>query len=97
MKTCFQSVQHRLEHRIGYFDLLGFDFMLDDSLNVRRPYLALQLIVITALLFMESTAVTIEGKQHFCMQLHEQHQYEARNTCAAMALLFKESITVPVS
>jgi hypothetical protein len=35
MSTCFQSVRHKLSHRVGFFDLLGFDFMLDSQLNVR--------------------------------------------------------------
>ena len=34
MVTCFQSVRHKLTHKIGFFDLLGFDFMLDAQLNV---------------------------------------------------------------
>ena len=34
MVYCFQSVRYKLEKRLGYFDLLGFDFMLDENLNV---------------------------------------------------------------
>lgn len=36
MSTCFHSVRHKLSHKIGYFDLLGFDFMLDAHFNVRH-------------------------------------------------------------
>ena len=36
MTTCFQSVRNKLSHKLGYFDLLGFDFMLDAELNVSR-------------------------------------------------------------
>lgn len=36
MTTCFQSVRNKLTHKLGYFDLLGFDFMLDAELNVSR-------------------------------------------------------------
>ncbi len=32
--TCFNSIQHKLENRVGYFELLGFDFMLDAEFNV---------------------------------------------------------------
>ncbi|CAI8024141.1 Protein polyglycylase TTLL10 [Geodia barretti] len=39
MSTCFQSVRHKLSHRVGFFDLLGFDFMLDSQLNVRATHL----------------------------------------------------------
>lgn len=34
MLYCFQSVRFKLQSRLGYFDLLGFDFMMDESLNV---------------------------------------------------------------
>ena len=38
MLTCLHSVRHKLSHSIGYFDLLGFDFMLDAQFNVRYMY-----------------------------------------------------------
>ena len=34
MLICFQSVQYKLERKRGYFDLLGFDFMVDDNMKV---------------------------------------------------------------
>lgn len=38
MTICFKSVKHKLTHAIGYFELLGFDFMLDADFNVRLKY-----------------------------------------------------------
>lgn len=43
MLTCFHSVQHKLENRIGYFELLGFDFMLDSELNVSMIHFTMYL------------------------------------------------------
>ena len=34
MLICFRSVEHKLERKSGYFDLLGFDFMIDDNMKV---------------------------------------------------------------
>ena len=34
MTVCFKSVKYKLKHAIGFFDLLGFDFMLDTDMNV---------------------------------------------------------------
>ena len=34
MLICFQSVQCKLERKRGYFDLLGFDFMVDENMRV---------------------------------------------------------------
>ena len=43
MLGCHHSVAHKLEHKMGYFELLGFDFMLDSTHHVS----SLQVIVIT--------------------------------------------------
>ena len=34
MTTCFLTIKDKLDNRLGFFELLGFDFMLDDSLKV---------------------------------------------------------------
>ena len=34
MATCFLTVKDKLDNKLGFFELLGFDFMLDDSLKV---------------------------------------------------------------
>ncbi|XP_065834366.1 protein polyglycylase TTLL10-like [Oscarella lobularis] len=34
MMKCFHSVRHRLKCRLGFFELLGFDFMIDDDMKV---------------------------------------------------------------
>ena len=33
---CFHSVRHRLKCRLGFFELLGFDFMIDDDMKAKR-------------------------------------------------------------
>jgi len=35
MLYCFYAVKHRLKSRIGYFDLYGFDFLIDENMKVR--------------------------------------------------------------
>lgn len=34
MKACLRSVEGKLERKLGYFDLLGFDFMIDSDFKV---------------------------------------------------------------
>ena len=34
MATSFLTVKDKLDNKLGFFELLGFDFMLDDSLKV---------------------------------------------------------------
>jgi len=39
MLYCFFAVKHRLKSRIGYFDLYGFDFLIDDRMKVHGDVL----------------------------------------------------------
>ncbi|CAH1239473.1 TTLL10 [Branchiostoma lanceolatum] len=34
MLHCFHSVRHKIQCRLGYFDLYGFDFLLDEDMKV---------------------------------------------------------------
>ena len=34
MTICFKSVKHKLDRAVGFFELIGFDFMLDADFNV---------------------------------------------------------------
>ncbi|XP_019627906.1 PREDICTED: protein polyglycylase TTLL10-like [Branchiostoma belcheri] len=34
MLHCFHSVRHKIQGRLGYFDLYGFDFLLDEDMKV---------------------------------------------------------------
>lgn len=38
MTTCFHSVRQKLHRRSGTFDLLGFDFLIDDDFKVRLSH-----------------------------------------------------------
>ena len=45
MLICFRSVQHKLERKSGYFDLLGFDFMVDDNMKVKEVKLVFDIYI----------------------------------------------------
>ena len=34
MRICMLSVRHKLQRKVGFFDLLGFDFMVDADLQI---------------------------------------------------------------
>ena len=38
MLHCFNSVKHKLHCKVGYFDLYGFDFMIDQNMKVRLNF-----------------------------------------------------------
>lgn len=38
MTTCFHSVRQKLHRRAGTFDLLGFDFLIDDNFKVSQMH-----------------------------------------------------------
>lgn len=39
MLICFRAVEHKLERKSGYFDMLGFDFLIDDDMKVITAFL----------------------------------------------------------
>ena len=34
MQVCFSSIMRKLQHRVGFFEILGFDFMVDSDFKV---------------------------------------------------------------
>lgn len=46
MSICFKSVKHKLAQSVGFFELFGFDFMLDADFNVCQWYYHCTIIII---------------------------------------------------
>ena len=55
MTTCFHSVRQKLHRRTGTFDLLGFDFLIDEDFKVSLPLY---------LTFVSNSAFTINLGDH---------------------------------
>lgn len=65
MTICFKSVKHKLSQAVGFFELLGFDFMLDSNFNVMQYYdCKLAGIIITMLLQVWLIEININPAQH---------------------------------
>lgn len=38
MLQCFLAAKHKLDRKLGYFDLIGCDFLIDENFKVRMQY-----------------------------------------------------------
>lgn len=38
MLQCFLAAKHKLDRKLGYFDLIGCDFLIDENFKVRMRY-----------------------------------------------------------
>lgn len=46
MVQCINAVKNKLQCKLGYFDMFGFDFLIDEDMKVRFNYDWIDFIII---------------------------------------------------